>query len=263
VKQYSSLADQRLAFVRGDVNVMATTLPEAIAVCQDVPSRCPQLILVLDQSLGGDRVMATTDLASSRDLVGRRVGLERTVLAEYLLLRSLAGAPVAIEQFQLRFDGPVALVQQLKAGELDAIVTYSPHDIPLEQDDRFHELFSSRDIPGEVVDVLAVDPVFAQARARDLRDLVRTWWAVRDYARRNRTEAVAVMAQRQQISPADFSTSELGLQYPSAAEQLQLLAADGPVAETIERMAALMRQERRIRADSPLPQPSTAFLLDP
>lgn len=263
VNQYTSLEDQRLAFVRGDVNVMATTLPEAIAVCQDVPSRCPQLILVLDQSLGGDRVMATTDLASSRDLVGRRVGLERTVLAEYLLLRSLAGAPVAIEQFQLRFDGPVALVQQLKAGELDAIVTYSPHDIPLEQDDRFHELFSSRDIPGEVVDVLAVDPVFAQARARDLRDLVRTWWAVRDYARRNRTEAVAVMAQRQQISPADFSTSELGLQYPSAAEQLQLLAADGPVAETIERMAALMRQERRIRADSPLPQPSTAFLLDP
>jgi NitT/TauT family transport system substrate-binding protein len=263
VNQYTSLEDQRLAFVRGDVNVMATTLPEAIAVCQDVPSRCPQLILVLDQSLGGDRVMARTDVASSRDLVGRRVGLERTVLAEYLLLRSLAGAPVAIEQFQLRFDGPVALVQQLKAGELDAIVTYSPHDIPLEQDDRFHELFSSRDIPGEVVDVLAVDPVFAQARARDLRDLVRTWWAVRDYARRNRTEAVAVMAQRQQISPADFSTSELGLQYPSAAEQLQLLAADGPVAETIERMAALMRQERRIRADSPLPQPSTAFLLDP
>ncbi len=263
VNQYSSLEDQRLAFVRGDVNVMATTLPEAIAVCQDVPSRCPQLILVLDQSLGGDRLMARTDVASSRDLVGRRVGLERTVLAEYLLLRSLAGAPVAIEQFLLRFDGPVALVQRLKAGELDAIVTYSPHDIPLEQDERFHELFSSRQIPGEVVDVLAVDPVFAQTRARDLRNLVRTWWAVRDYARRNRTEAVAVMAQRQQISPADFSTSELGLQYPTPVEQLQLLAADGPVVEAIERMAALMRQERRIQADAPLPQPSTAFLVAP
>jgi hypothetical protein len=50
VNQYTSLEDQRLAFVRGDVNVMATTLSEAIAVCQEVPARCPELMLVLDES---------------------------------------------------------------------------------------------------------------------------------------------------------------------------------------------------------------------
>jgi NitT/TauT family transport system substrate-binding protein len=263
VKQYSSLADQRLAYVRGDVNVIATTLPEAIALCQEVPTRCPQLVLVLDESLGADRLIARVGLASPGALVGQRVGLERTVLAEYLLLRSLEGQSAGMADLQLRFDGPAALVAGLRAGELDAIVTYAPYDLPLRQDDRFHQLFTSRRIPGEVVDVLAVDPVFLQGRRRDLQVLVRTWWAAQSYARRHRSEAVALMAQRQQITPAEFDQSEQGLRYPTPAQQSLLLAEEGPVAQAIARMATLLVNAQRIQPGAPLPKPTTALLLEP
>jgi NitT/TauT family transport system substrate-binding protein len=191
------------------------------------------------------------------------VGLERTVLAEYLLLRSLEGHPVAIEDLELRFEGPVALVELLRAGEIDAVVTYPPYDFPLRQDDRFQELFSSRRIPGEVVDVLAVAPDMVRTRPSQVQALVRTWWEALAYARRHRTEAVGVMAQRQQISPREFEQSEQGLRYPSAGQQRRLLAADGPVARTIGRMAELLKAARRIRPDAPLPRPTTAFLVDP
>ena len=263
IKQSSSLEDQRLAFVRGDVQVMATTLPEAIAVCQEAPLRCPELVLVMDESVGADRLFGRAELAGPGALAGQRVGLERTVLAEYLLLRSLEGHPVAIEDLELRFEGPVALVELLRAGELDAVVTYPPYDFPLRQDDRFQELFSSRRIPGEVVDVLAVSPEMVRTRPSQVQALVRTWWAALAYARRHRTEAVGVMAQRQQISPREFEQSEQGLRYPSAGQQRRLVAADGPVARTIGRMAELLKAARRIRPDAPLPRPTTAFLVDP
>jgi NitT/TauT family transport system substrate-binding protein len=264
VKQYSSLADQRNAFVQGDLNVMATTLPEAIAVCQERPRRCPLLVLVLDESLGADRLMARRELSSPAALVGRRVGLERTVLAEYLLLRSFEGLPgLRIEQLDLRFEGPVALVRGLQAGELDAIVTYAPHDIPLVMDGRFRELFSSRRIPGEIVDVLAVDPEFAQHRPQEVRALVRTWWAAQSYARRLPTEATALMAQRQQITPEQFRQSEEGLRYPDPDQQVRLLATGGPVERALAGMAAQMRQAGRIDAAAPLPRASIQFLVAP
>ncbi len=263
VKQSSSLADQRLAFVRGDVDVMATTLPEAIAVCQEAPARCPELVLVLDESVGADRLIARVGLPSPAALAGQQVGLERTVLAEYLLLRSLEGHPVGIEDLQLRFEGPVALVELLRDGEIDAVITYPPYDFPLRQDDRFHELFSSRRLPGEVVDVLAVAPDVARTRQPELQALVRTWWAAQAYARRHRTEAVGLMAQRQQISPGEFQQSELGLRYPPAQQQQRLLAAGGPVARAIGGMAELLKATRRIQPDAPLPKPTTAFLVEP
>jgi NitT/TauT family transport system substrate-binding protein len=261
VQQFSSLLDQRQAFERGDVPLMATTLPEAIAVCQEAPKRCPELILVLDQSLGADRVLARAPLARPQQLLGRRVGLERAVLAEYILLRSLGDRPVALDRaMRLSFDGPVALVEGLKAGDLDAIVTYHPYDASLINDPRFVELFSSRQIPGEIVDVLAVDPVYSRSHRRELKALVQTWWAARDFARRNPGESNALMAQRQQLDPAQFEASQNGLQYPMASQQRALLAPNGPLASTLRRMADLMRSSGRIRADAPLPVLSRAFL---
>ena len=261
VQQFSSLLDQRQAFERGDVPLMATTLPEAIAVCQEAPKRCPELILVLDQSLGADRVLARAPLARPQQLLGRRVGLERAVLAEYILLRSLGDRPVVLDRaMRLRFDGPVALVEGLKAGDLDAIVTYHPYDASLIGDSRIVELFSSRQIPGEIVDVLAVDPVYSRSHRRELKALVQTWWAARDFARRNPGESNALMAQRQQLDPAQFEASQNGLQYPMASQQRALLAPNGPLASTLRRMADLMQSSGRIRADAPLPVLSRAFL---
>jgi len=261
VQQYGSLIDQRQAFERGDVPAMATTVPEAIAVCQEAPDRCPQLILVLDQSVGADRVLARAPISRPQQLLGRRVGLERAVLAEYMLLRSFGDRPLPLaREMKLHFDGPVALVEGLKAGELDAIVTYHPHDASLIGDPRFVEVFSSSRIPGEIVDVLAVDPAFARSHRSELKALVQTWWAARDFARRYPGEASAVMAQRQQLQPAQFLASEQGLHYPVASQQRALLAANGPLARSIGRMAVLMRSSGRLSGGVPMPVVSRTFL---
>ena len=263
VLQYSSLVDQRQAFERGDVPVLATTVPESIAICQEAPQRCPQLVLVLDDSRGADRIVGRSELSGPQQLRGRRIGLERSVLGEYMLVRSFGANPPPVSQLKLQFDGPAALVRGLQAGELDAIVTYSPHDTPLLSDPRFRVLFSSRAIPGEVVDVLAVDPTFAQRQPEDVKALVQIWWAARTFASRRPDEAVPLMAQRQQITPEQFRANEQGLSYPGQAEQKQLLAPGGPLAHSITRMAALMEASGGIHAGAPLPQVSRAFLVSP
>ena len=263
VAQYSSLVDQRQAFERGDVQAIATTIPEALAICHERPLRCPQLILVLDQSDGADVILARAPISAPRQLLGKRVGLERAVLAEYMLARSL-GDPVRRldQEMRLQYDGPDGLVARLKAGELDAIVTYHPYNTPLRQDPAIREVFSSKRIPGEIVDVLAVDPAYARAHPRRVAALVQTWWAARDFARRYPSQAAAVMAQRQQLDPEQFRASEQGLLYPPAVAQPLLLQSGGPISRSIERVARLMRSAGGLAPGAPLPTLNPQFLKD-
>ncbi|MEX0589145.1 MAG: ABC transporter substrate-binding protein [Cyanobium sp.] len=262
-KQFTSLEDQRAAYVRGDVEVIASTIPDTIAICQEAPERCPELILVLDQSAGADALVSYKNISGIRDLVGKQVGLERTVLGEYLLLRALETKGLGLSEVQLKYDGPNALVQALEDGMVAAIVTYPPYANGLVSDPRFSVLFSSLAIPGEIVDVLAVNPAYARRHPAKLRALVRTWWAAQALARAEPEASRQLMAQREQITPAEFAASEKQISYPGPAEQIRLLSADGPLALVLARMAEQMAAAGRIAPDSPVPQMSKAFLADP
>lgn len=253
VDQFGSLQDQRQAFSRGDVDAIATTLPEAIAICRQAPQRCPVIVLVLDQSNGADQVIGKAEFAGAPDLKGRRVGLERSVLGEFILLRALADSGLSLADLQLRYGGPKALVAQLQAGTLEAIVSYTPHSDTLLDDPRWRVLFSSAQIPGEVVDVLAVAPELMRRDPRIVNRLVNTWWASRRLAAAEPAEAVAVMARRQGVTPQQFTASQRLISYPDRAEQPLLLAASGPVQRTLELLSRQMRQARRLPADVPLP----------
>jgi len=263
VQQYSSLDDQRAANGRGDVEVIATTIPDAIAICQETPSRCPQLILVLDQSAGADVLVSRQEITNVRELVGQRVGLERAVLSEYLLLRALETERLGLDQVRLVHEGPQGLVAAFKRGDLAAVVTYPPHANPLRADPRYRVLFSSLQIPGEVLDVLAVNPAFAQRHPDQLRNLVRTWWASRALVQAEPVASQTLMAQREQVSLAAFLESERRIQYPGPDDQQRLLGPNGAVSQVVSRMAAHMVAARRIQPEEPLPKPSPAFLVQP
>ena len=263
VQQYSSLEDQRLAYGRGDVEVIATNLPDAIAICQEVPKRCPELFLVIDQSEGADVIVSTTDFVDVRGLVGQTVGLERTLLAEYLLLRAFETKQVPFDQVRLMHEGPSALVSALSKGKVAAIVTYPPHSDFLRKDSRYQILFNSAQIPGEIVDVLAVNPAFAKRHPGMIRALVRTWWASQALARAEPVASQALMAKREQVSPAAFVASERGIRYRSPADQAEMLAPTGSVARVLARMADQMISARRLPAKAPMPSTTQVFLLKP
>lgn len=253
VDQFGSLQDQRRAFSRGDVEAIATTLPEAMAICREVPARCPVIVLVLDASNGADQLLAAARWRSLAALKGRRVGLERSVLGEYMLLRAAQGQGLGLSDFKIRYDGPKALVAQLQRGVLDAIVTYTPHSDALMADPRWRVLFSSSQIPGEVVDVLAVSPELQRREPKLVAALVGSWWAARQLAALQPQQASLLMAQRQGVTPQQFLLSQRLIDYPDRAQQADLLAADGPVQRTLLLLQRQMRQANRLPQATPLP----------
>lgn len=235
VVQFSSLEDERRAYVRGDVEAIATTLPDAVAICRQAPARCPVIVLVLDQSDGADQLIASQSVRSMASLKGKVLGIEKSDLGEYMAIRALQKAGMVIGDVRLVYGGPRNLVDRLVAGNLDAIVSYPPHIDYLGKSQDWQVLFSSRDIPGEIVDVLAVSP--ALFRDRLLVDqLIQSWWLARDYALAQPQQATTLMAKRQGVTPAQFMAFQNWINYPGREAQAQLLAAEGPVQQTLRRL---------------------------
>jgi NitT/TauT family transport system substrate-binding protein len=135
-----------------------------------------------------------------------------------------------------------------------AIVTYSPHSDDLVNDPRWRVLFSSREIPGEVVDVLAVSPELMRSRPEQVKALVNTWWEARRWAAAKPDQAVALMAQRQGVAPRQFELSQRLISYPDQRQQAALLAANGPVQRTLQRLRQQITQAERLPGDVPLPR---------
>ena len=259
VDQFASLEDQRRAFSQGLVDAIATTLPGAVAICREAPSRCPVIVLVLDQSNGADQLIGAAPLRSPADLVGKRVGLESDLLSVFMLLRSLEGTGLHLSDIELVHATPKALVDQLRRGGLDAIVSYSPHSDALLADPRWRVLFSSSEIPGEVVDVLAVSPALLRDHPAQVQALVNTWWDARALAVEQPQMAAALMAQRQGVTPQQFVASQRLIDYPDRTKQSALLAPDGPVQRALLQMVGHLRQEAQVPAELPLPQLQSEF----
>jgi NitT/TauT family transport system substrate-binding protein len=203
IVEFTSLADTRRAFERGQLDGMFATLVELLQARQNCP-RLPQVVLVTDYSNGGDALIAGPGVDGLVDLRGRRVGVEPGSLNCFLLARALESVGIADEEVVSVPMSPLAMEAALAQGSVDAIVAYPPVSVNLLADPRRRLLFSSADIPGEVVDVLCVDSQVLAERGDDVKRLLAAYGRALDWAEEHPAEALAIMARREGLAPQEF-----------------------------------------------------------
>jgi ABC-type nitrate/sulfonate/bicarbonate transport system substrate-binding protein len=121
------------------------------------------------------------------------------------------------------------------------------------------EAFSSAKIPGEIFDVLVVDPAFYRTHVDALSRLLRVWQQAHDLARRD-PSAVELMAAREGVTAEVFLEMEKGLVYTSLSDQKPMLAAGGLLERNLAAVMAVQRQLGLIRGPVSLPKVSDAPL---
>lgn len=75
VNQHSSLKDQRFSYEQGDVDALATTVSEALVICQENPQRHPQQVAALVNTWWMARREARRRPAEAQALLARREGI--------------------------------------------------------------------------------------------------------------------------------------------------------------------------------------------
>lgn len=251
--EYPSATEVLRSFRNRALEAAALTLDEVLTLREGgLPLK---VVAVLDVSAGGDVVLAKPQVEDFSDLAGRRIGVESSALGAYVLTRALEINGLALDRIQVVHLDASAHVRAFRDNRIDAVVTFDPMKTQL-LNEGARELFSSREIPGEVVDVLVVHTdILRRERAR-LRQLLAGWFRALDHMQQQPQAAAEFTARRLQLSPSEVLASYQGLEFPGAAANKRLFATELP--QTLQRLQNTLIDNGLLHR----PQPTDA-LLDP
>jgi NitT/TauT family transport system substrate-binding protein len=224
--RFHSATEVMGAFGAGTIDAAALTLDEALLLLAS--GREARIVLVMDTSQGGDAIVAHPGVRDLKDLAGRRVGVEQTAVGAYMASRAFQKAGLSPEQVSL-VDLPANQhAAAFLGGQVDAVVTFEPMRSALVAAGGV-ELFSSAEIPGEIVDVLVVNPTFLDRHPERVRAVVAGWFEALDYLKSQPSKAANFMAMRLHLTPSAVMKACDGLRFPTPADNRRMLVGTGGV----------------------------------
>ncbi len=197
---FSSLADLQRAYVRNQLHGMYGTATELLQIREQTELR-PQIVQVVDFSVGGDVLIGQRRLDSLDMLKRARVGCELGSVSIYLLIRALAEAGLHLSDIELVVCDQYQLEQMFRDQALDAVVTYPPVSLQLAADGTGHVLFSSRDLSHDIFDALLVEESIVQGRTDEIAGLIRAYERAVAYADAHPERAREIMSHYLRIDP--------------------------------------------------------------
>jgi NitT/TauT family transport system substrate-binding protein len=226
------------------IDVAAVTADEALLLVETMPDQ--RIILVCDVSHGADVILTKPGFPTFMDLRGRRIGVESGALGAYVLARALEvnrmeATEVTVETVPLNEHD-----EAFRSGRVDALVTFEPVRSRLIADGA-HQVFSSSQIPGEIVDVLITRAELVEDEAHLLHALVRGWFRALSRMKSHPEESARTMAIREQTTPEGFLASLQLLRLPDRASNRELLeGSQTNLVGALHRLARSMAQHRLI-----------------
>ena len=250
--EMTSLWDIRKAFERGQLDGMATSLVEAIEVSHDSEKRAV-ISLVTDYSNGADIILADTAFPNMASLSGRRIGIEpgtlnQVILARALALHGLSEGDVEIVNLQNQL-----MATAISSGVVDALVTYPPLSTEVERQGGVLRVFSTAEIPGEIVDVVSFDVESATHRRAEIEAFGRAWDRAVTYMHEHSDEAHELMSRYIGMTPEEIMASHQGIQIVGADMQAEFFEPTGPLAEGIEALSAILWPDEENTSDHTQP----------
>ncbi|RME33235.1 MAG: hypothetical protein D6786_08240 [Gammaproteobacteria bacterium] len=246
----------------GTVDAAALTLDETLsAIAQGVPLA---VVLVLDISDGADALLARPGIERLDELRGRKVGVETSALGALMLQSALeAGGlkPSDVVVVPLTVDSHERAFER---GEIDAVVTFEPvRSRLLRAGARL--LFDSRQIPGRIIDVLAVRTDRVADHATALEHLLRAWFRALAFQRNHPERAARLMQPRLRLEVEAILAAFDGIEQPDAAANRSLLSGSpAPLDERARELARFMAAHGLLPTDfSPPPLAIDRFLPAP
>jgi NitT/TauT family transport system substrate-binding protein len=254
--EFSCMSDSRRAYERGQLDGFFGTVVEVVQAKGGSP-RTPRIVRVLDRSRGFDVVLAGPGIRNVQGLRGRRVAVEAGSLNIYLLSRALQRQGLGLDDVTLVDSDPAEMPAAIGRGAVDAAVCYPPVSSAIVAAGTARPVFSSAEIPDEVVDILAVDSLTLARRERDVRAFLRAYDEAVAWMSAHPDEACGIMAEREGVTPREFRESlEVGLELVSASRQSEYFGPGGILPRVVEQASLVLVQTGQLTG----PVPAAAVL---
>ncbi len=214
------------ALSSGEMQGLANVLDrEVIHFAKGTPET---VVLALDESAGGDGIIAKKEIAGIPDLRGATVGLDKSSTSYFFFLTVLEKYGVREDELTIQEMGAGDAGAAFVAGKLDAAVTWEPWLTKASERPGGHVLVTSKQFPGTIVDVLVLRRDFVEAHPEAVKGLARAWFQAIAYWRQHPEEGNKIIAKALGLSEQEVAEMAKGVRFFGEEENLKLFNAKAP-----------------------------------
>jgi NitT/TauT family transport system substrate-binding protein len=214
---------------------------------RDLLTRRLQIPFVIDYSNGADVVLARPDIEGVAGLRGKRVGVTISPLDIYILTRALELHGMTLPDVSLVYLRTIDMPDALRSGKVDAVFSFPPDSKAIEDAGLARPIFDTRRIPGEILDVLALDRNVIRDRPDDVAGLIRAFYRAVRYAQEHPDEAYRIMAARERVTPESFRQAlQSGISMVPLADQQHFLGKDTPLSAVAQRISRVLHERGQL-----------------
>jgi len=244
--EYPSASEVLRAFRNQAIDGMVISLDELFELAVD--GLQPRIILVVDVSNGADVVVGRRGMRTMRDLKDKSVAVESGALGAFVLSRALALNGMQASDVNVVHLESNEQPGAFEKGDVEGAVTFDPYRTQFLKAGA-STLFDSTQIPGEIVDLLAVRASVVDKEPKAIQALLTGWFGALEYIKRDPVDAARRMGIRQQTTGEQFQEAQRGLHVPTREENLRMLGGAQPeLATTGRRLMALVLEAKLLRS---------------
>lgn len=179
-------------------------------------------LIVGDFSNGNDAVILK-DKASLSDIKGQSVNLVELSVSHYLLARGLNSLGMSERDVQVINTSDADLVAAYGTADVTAVVTWNPLVAEILNTPGAHKVFDSSDIPGEIIDLTAVNSATLADNPAFGKALAGAWYETMAILASDTKQGAAARAAMGSAS----GTDQAGYEAQLAATRMFYNPADG------------------------------------
>ncbi len=225
------------AYAAGQIDACTMANIEALTAAAAVDST---VLIVGDYSNGNDAIL--TRGVGVADLGGQTISLVELSVSHYLLARALEINGIAENDVTLINTSDADIGPTFLADEsLQAVVTWNPIVMEVEQGPGIDKVFTSADIPGEILDLMMVQTEVLAANPDLGKALAGAWYEVMAIMSKGGPEADAAIAGMADASDTDAAGYKAQLATTAMFYQSQA-AADYTASKEIQEKMSFVRK---------------------
>ena len=173
-----------------------------------------RVVMPIDYSDGGDAIVASKKVKSIADFKGKKVAFNPLSPSDFLLSYALQANKMTEKDVQVINMTPEAIPAAMASGSLPIGVTYEPNVsqiVGMNGGKDFHVVFSTKNAPGLITDVLVFKKETIAAKPAVVKALMQGYLDGLAYMMKNPDEAYKLIGKAMGISAAEVKEQLTGV----------------------------------------------------
>lgn len=173
-----------------------------------------KVVMPIDYSNGGDAIVVANSISKISEFKGKKVGFNPLSPSDFLLTYALKNNGLSEKDITPVSMTPEAVPAAMASGQLPVGVTYEPSlSQVLSQGGgkKFKVIFSSKDAPGLIADVLVFDEKYIKSNPKEINAIIKGYLDGLEFIKAKPDEAAKIIGKAMGVSAKEVKEQWAGV----------------------------------------------------